>query len=175
MFLNRNDLNSGLYEGEVTGRRRFGETQVSVTIVILDTTLDKVTLFRFLMVTERSSTSLMTNTTGRMNHHISILDLIIEFQGQLHRAVGRGREGGERDHQLQGRGRVHWGVQVGHRPHSEGHPHINSSVSGQDWSTAGASSGTPMGTASTRSLWQGRSWATVFLSEWKFLLLTSGS
>lgn len=28
LFLNRNDLNSGLYEGEVTGRRRFGETQV---------------------------------------------------------------------------------------------------------------------------------------------------
>ena len=28
--------------------------------------------------------------------------------------MGRGGEGGERDHQLQGRGRVHRGVQVGH-------------------------------------------------------------
>merc|ERR1712170_245760 len=28
LFLNKNDLNSGLYEGEVKGRRRFGETQV---------------------------------------------------------------------------------------------------------------------------------------------------
>jgi len=27
LFLNKNDLNSGLYEGEVKGRRRFGETQ----------------------------------------------------------------------------------------------------------------------------------------------------
>lgn len=47
LFLNRNDLNSGLYEGEVTGRRRFGETQVSVTTMILDldTTSEIVTLF----------------------------------------------------------------------------------------------------------------------------------
>ena len=45
------------------------DTGQSVTTVILDTNLDIVTLFRFLMVTERSSTSLMTNTTGRMNHH----------------------------------------------------------------------------------------------------------
>ena len=28
LFLNKNELNSGLYEGEVRGRRRFGETQV---------------------------------------------------------------------------------------------------------------------------------------------------
>jgi len=28
LFLNKNDLNSGLYEGEVKGRRRFGGTQV---------------------------------------------------------------------------------------------------------------------------------------------------
>lgn len=28
LFLNKNDVNSGLYEGDVKGRRRFGETQV---------------------------------------------------------------------------------------------------------------------------------------------------
>ena len=28
LFLNRDDLNSGLYEGEVKGRRRFGSSQV---------------------------------------------------------------------------------------------------------------------------------------------------
>ena len=29
LFLDRDDLNAGLYEGEVRGRRRFGDTQVS--------------------------------------------------------------------------------------------------------------------------------------------------
>ena len=28
LFLNSNDLNAGLYDGEVTGRRRFGDSQV---------------------------------------------------------------------------------------------------------------------------------------------------
>ena len=28
LFLDSNDLNAGLYDGEVTGRRRFGDSQV---------------------------------------------------------------------------------------------------------------------------------------------------
>ena len=96
-------------------------------------------------------------------HHPSYGDLIIDYQGQLHWPVGRGGEGGERDHQLQGRGRVHRGVQVGAGP--TGLHHAQLYVSGLDWSTAGASSGTPMGTASTQSLWRGRSWDMGFLSE----------
>ena len=88
--------------------------------------------------------------------------LIIDYQGQLHWPVGRGGEGGERDHQLQGRGRVHRGVQVGVQVYSH---HAQFCASGQGWSTAGASSGTLMGTPSTQSLWQGRSWDMGYLSE----------
>lgn len=67
LFLDDTELNAGLYEGEVRGRRLFGDTQVVISLVDLVGFLPVLTHYcccRFRTAEAPSTTSPTTSTTG---------------------------------------------------------------------------------------------------------------